>query len=221
VSLLAGLPEVDAGRIGVTGISWGGYLTCIVAGLDDRPKVAVPVYGCGFLHQNSAWLPTLQKMPEARRKAWMGHFDPSRYVGRAAMPVLFVNGTNDFAYPLDSSQQTYRLVKDRQLGVKVNLPHSHPAGWAPVEISLFVDQHLRGGSPLARVEAMKRDGKKVEVRVRSAVVILLDREAGELGQMPSEAQETSRGTGIGWSGSVSRQSGRVGTRSSTPSPNTS
>jgi cephalosporin-C deacetylase-like acetyl esterase len=42
VSLLAGLPEVDADCIGVTGMSWGGYLTCIVAGLDDRLKVAVP-----------------------------------------------------------------------------------------------------------------------------------------------------------------------------------
>src|SRR4051794_38754470 len=28
VSLLASLPEVDPKRIGVTGISWGGYLTC-------------------------------------------------------------------------------------------------------------------------------------------------------------------------------------------------
>ena len=31
-SLLASRSEVDANRIGVTGISWGGYLTCIVAG---------------------------------------------------------------------------------------------------------------------------------------------------------------------------------------------
>ena len=45
-------PDVDAERIGVTGISWGGYLTCIVAGLDDRLKFAVPVYGCGFLGDN-------------------------------------------------------------------------------------------------------------------------------------------------------------------------
>jgi hypothetical protein len=87
------------------------------------------------------------------------------------MPVLFVNGTNDFAYPLDSYRKTYRLVKDRQLCVKVNLPHGHPAGWAPVEIGLFVDQHLRGGTPLARVVAVKRDGPMVEVRFRSAVPV--------------------------------------------------
>ena len=48
VSLLASLPDVDSKRLGITGISWGGYLTCIVASLDDRLRVAVPVYGCGF-----------------------------------------------------------------------------------------------------------------------------------------------------------------------------
>ena len=46
---------MDRRRIGITGISWGGYLTCIVAGLDDRLKVAVPVYGCGFLGDDSVW----------------------------------------------------------------------------------------------------------------------------------------------------------------------
>ncbi len=45
-SLLRSLPEVDPERIGVTGISWGGYLTSIVAGVDPRLKLAIPVYGC-------------------------------------------------------------------------------------------------------------------------------------------------------------------------------
>src|SRR5437588_585808 len=46
-SLVRSFPEVDADRTAVTGISWGGYLTCIVAGIDPRFKAAVPVYGCG------------------------------------------------------------------------------------------------------------------------------------------------------------------------------
>ena len=50
-SLLLSFPEVDAERTAITGISWGGYLTCIVAGLDDRFKAAIPVYGCGFIRQ--------------------------------------------------------------------------------------------------------------------------------------------------------------------------
>jgi len=151
-SLLRSLPNADTERVGITGISWGGYLTCIVAGVDDRFKVAVPVYGCGFIHENSAWIPTFTKMPDDWRKTWIEHFEPSKYVGKAKMPMLFVNGTNDFAYPLDSYQKTYRLVKSRSLCVTVNMPHGHPQGWAPKEIGLFVDQHLRGGKPIFRFE---------------------------------------------------------------------
>ncbi len=171
VSLLAAQPDVDASRIGVTGISWGGYLTCIVAGLDDRLKVAVPVYGCGFLDEDSVWLPTFDTMTAERRKAWTDQFDPSRYLAQARMPVLFVNGTNDFAYPMGSYQKSYRLVKDRTLCVTVNMPHGHRQGWAPVEIGLFVDQQLRGGKPLTRIESAQRDGNKVEVKFRSEVPV--------------------------------------------------
>jgi cephalosporin-C deacetylase-like acetyl esterase len=143
VSLLRDLPSVDKDKIGITGISWGGYLTCIVMGLDNRLKVAVPVYGCGFLHENSVWLPTFEKLAPEWRKEWVNNFDPSKYAGQAKMPVLFVNGSNDFAYPLDSYQKTYCLVKDRTLCITVNMPHGHQQGWAPVEIGLFVDSHLK------------------------------------------------------------------------------
>jgi cephalosporin-C deacetylase-like acetyl esterase len=147
-SLLASLPEVDAERIGVTGISWGGYLTCMVAGLDDRFKVAVPVYGCGFLHENSVWLNTFAHLPPDWRKEWVASFDPSAFIKRARMPMLFVNGTNDFAYPLDSYQKTYRLVKNRKLCVTVNMPHGHVQGWDPMTIGLFADQYLKNGKSL-------------------------------------------------------------------------
>jgi alpha-beta hydrolase superfamily lysophospholipase len=40
-SLLRSLPEVDPDRTGITGISWGGYLTCLVAGIDARFKVCL------------------------------------------------------------------------------------------------------------------------------------------------------------------------------------
>jgi hypothetical protein len=142
-------------------------MRCIVAGLDDRLKVAVPVYGCGFIHENSAWVPTFKKMSAPLFKTWVGNFEPSRFVGQAKMPVLFVNGTNDFAYSLDSYQKTYRLVKDRSLCVTVNLPHSHPAGWAPVEIGPFVDQHLKAGTPLPRIDKASRAKDRIEATFRA------------------------------------------------------
>jgi dienelactone hydrolase len=149
-SLLRSLPEVDSGRIGITGISWGGYLTCIAAGIDRRFKVAVPVYGCGFLGENSVWKDkALAAMSPPARELWLRLFDPSRYVGRVRYPILFVNGTTDFAYPLDSYQKTYRSVpvKWRHISVAVDRPHGHI--WTFPEVDAFVANILNGGPPLA------------------------------------------------------------------------
>ena len=101
-SLIRSYPEVDADRIGVTGISWGGYLTSIVAGVDSRFKFAVPVYGCGYLGDNSAWLPAFERLGQEKSALWLKRWDPSQYLGGVTMPMLWVNGTNDFAYPMDS-----------------------------------------------------------------------------------------------------------------------
>jgi dienelactone hydrolase len=151
-SLLRSLPEVDRQRIGVTGISWGGYLTCIVAGIDPRFKVVVPVYGCGFLGENSCWTKTsLAAMTPEARALWLRLFDPSQYLAGVRRPILFVNGTTDFAYPLDSYQKSYRLVppKWRHVSVAINRPHGHI--WTFPEVDAFVDSVLNGEPPLVRV----------------------------------------------------------------------
>jgi cephalosporin-C deacetylase-like acetyl esterase len=173
ISLLASQPEVDPQRIGITGISWGGYLTSLAAGVDDRLKVAIPVYGCGFLHENSVWKPLLDRMPAEARGKWVKLFDPSTYLAGARVPMLWINGTNDFAYPLDSYQKSYRQAKGpRTLRVTVNMPHGHSQGWEPPEICMFADQHLRGGTPLAELSLPERDGETLRVKYRAAVPLL-------------------------------------------------
>ncbi len=166
-SLLQSFNEVDARHTAVTGISWGGYLTCLVAGLDNRFKAAVPVYGCGFLHENSVWLKQFEKMTPEQRDRWVQLWDPSKYIGRAAMPVLFIDGTNDFAYPLDSYARTYSLVKHRNLRITVNMPHGHPQGWAPLEIGWFIDQYLRDGMPLPKILAPRVDEVQIRAKVKT------------------------------------------------------
>jgi dienelactone hydrolase len=169
-SLLRSVPGVDPRRIGITGISWGGYLTCIVAGVDQRFACAIPVYGCGFLQHNSVWLDrgSFAAMSEASRRAWHDRCDPAQYAGAATMPMLFVSGTNDFAYPLDSYQRTYSLVRrPLSLAVRVRLAHGHPQGWAPPEIARFAEHLFRDGPPLPTVGAMTRRGEMVSASYRS------------------------------------------------------
>jgi len=154
---------VDAERTGITGISWGGYLTCIAAGVDDRFKFAAPVYGCGFLTDNSVWLPTFEKMTPENREKWRSNWDPSAYLPQAKMPVLWVTGTNDFAFPMDSLQRSYRLPPgDRFLAIRPRMPHGHGgAGENPAEIHELADAVLKGGKPLTKVALAPRDGAKV------------------------------------------------------------
>ncbi len=172
-SLLRSLPEVDEDRTGVTGISWGGYLTCILAGVDHRFKVAVPVYGCGFLDHNSCWMPIFEKMDPAQRRRWVGYFDPSQYLPHVRCPILFMNGTNDFAYPMDSHRKSCRAVPGRaDVRIEVRMPHGHKAGWAPKEIGLFVDSVLCDGRPLPRLDEMKIDGGKVSAPFEAEVPVV-------------------------------------------------
>jgi dienelactone hydrolase len=160
-SLLRSLPEVDQNRVGITGISWGGYLTCIVAGIDPRFKVAVPVYGCGFLGDNSVWKDkSLAQMNPVARELWLKLFDPSQYLSNVRCPILFVNGTTDFAYPLDSYQKSYRLVPEkwRLVSVAVDRPHGHI--WTFPEVDAFVASILKQGRPPVRLgKAVERAGR--------------------------------------------------------------
>lgn len=166
-NLLRSLDEVDSDRIAVTGISWGGYLTCIVAGLDDRLKAAVPVYGCGFLHENSVWKPNkFDTFTPPRRNRWVRAFDPSQYLATVKCPILFLNGTNDFAYPLDSYQKSYSLVTSpRTLSVQVRLRHGHI--WTFQEVDAFIDTHLKEGQPLPVIRDMKQNGATVSAEVKA------------------------------------------------------
>ena len=168
-SVLRGLPQVGD-FVGVTGISWGGYLTSLVAGVDARFACAIPVYGCGFLQDNSAddWLTTFDKMTPERRQWWHEHCDPSVYLPEAKMSMCFVTGTNDFAYPLDSLQKSYALPQgDVTLSIRLEMAHGHQPGWSAPDIVLFANEHCRKGVPRPLVGEMVVDGGAVSAAFSS------------------------------------------------------
>ncbi len=159
-TLIRSFPEVDPERTAVTGISWGGYTTCLVASHDDRFKAAVPVYGCGFLHEGeSVQKPAIDAL-EDRKAAWVAAYDPGSHLGKCVVPTLWVNGTHDVHYVLDSYAKSYSLVKGpRTIRIQPRMGHSHPAGWNPEEIQTFIDSILKEGTPLAKVgKLVTKDG---------------------------------------------------------------
>ena len=152
-SLLRSFPQVDPARIGITGVSWGGYLTCIAAGIDRRFALAAPVYGCGFLTENSTWLGEFEKMKPGGAECWRRLWDPLNYLPQVKCPMLWVNGTNDFAFPMDSWQKSYRLPEgSRTLSLRVRMEHGHGGpGENPPEIHALAEALFRDCSPLAQI----------------------------------------------------------------------
>ena len=171
-SLLRSFAGVDTNRIALTGISWGGYLTCIVAGVDDRFAMAMPVYGCGFLLENSTWkVGEFGKMTAAQSDKWHRLWDPSRYIGSAKMPVMFLNGTNDFAYPMDSYAKTCALVQgEKNYSIQLKMKHGHIFDFP--EFFLFAEQYIRGGTPMPLVARPVVEGGWVSTTVKSETKLI-------------------------------------------------
>ncbi len=174
-SLIRSFDEVDIERTGVTGISWGGYLTCIVAGVDDRFQFAMPVYGCGFLRDNSVWTASeFGKMTQDQSDRWHQLWDPSSYLASARMPVVFLNGTNDFAYPVDSHARSSALVRSETFfSLQLRMRHGHIFDFP--EFFLFADQFLRDGVPLARISPPQIRRGQLRAKVKAETQLLSSR----------------------------------------------
>ncbi len=171
-SLLRSLPEVDPRRIGVTGISWGGYLTCLIAGVDHRFAFAAPVYGCGFTDEHNFAGSVKALGPEASER-WMRWWDPKMYLCDANLPMLWVTGSNDFAYTPNALQKSYRLAPGpRTLCVRLRMPHGHGEGERPKEIQVFADSLLKRGAPLPKITGQGRKGDQVWATFKSKVPLL-------------------------------------------------
>jgi cephalosporin-C deacetylase-like acetyl esterase len=171
-SLLRSFPEIDPSRIGLTGISWGGYLTEIIASVDTRFRFGAPVYGCGFLGEDSGFMPELQKMKPEDAQNWLALWDPSIYLPRVTMPLLWVDGTNDQAYHLDSLHKSYLLPKGpRTVSMHVRMEHDYAHGEPPEEIHAFADYYLKSGPPLVSMGDVKRKGDKVTVKYKAATPV--------------------------------------------------
>lgn len=164
-SLIRSLADTDSAKTALTGISWGGYLTNIVAGIDHRFKAAVPVYGCGFLQEKSAWVSRFDSLGLETSKKWMALWEPSSYVGNAQMPMLFVNGTNDFAYDVESWQKTVDLAPNAYQLLIHEMGHNHELGAEPGEIEAFIENIFTKSIALPLLGIPKKIGKWYEATI--------------------------------------------------------
>jgi len=143
-SLLRSLPEVDANKVGVMGISWGGVITSTVIGIDDRFAFAIPTYGCGNLAEaDNQYGRALGNNP-LYRQVW----DPMVRMDRVMVPTLWFSWPGDQHFPLDKRAACYRAAPGPyQVTLIPGLGHGHGAGWRPPDSYAFAESLIREGRP--------------------------------------------------------------------------
>lgn len=142
-SFLRSFPEVNMERIGVSGISWGGVLSCVAAAVDPRFRFAVPVYGDGFWTDMESKLILSVKEKELRK--WASLWEPKHYLSKITIPFFLLSGVNDPAFPTSSFFQTLDAVSGERRGLmRLNLLHDHCASWSEATVFDFVNLVMAG-----------------------------------------------------------------------------
>jgi len=101
-NFLAAHPNTDPDNMGVTGASWGGYTTTMMAGLlKERVKAAYSVFGCGFWDKGSFWLQSLNDLNAENRNTWLTYYDAGRRAAHITANYFIDAPTNDtFFWPI-------------------------------------------------------------------------------------------------------------------------
>jgi dipeptidyl aminopeptidase/acylaminoacyl peptidase len=121
VDSLVGAGLADASRIGVSGRSYGGYLTLVaLAWFPELFRVGVDVCGISdfatFYAQTEPWIATaaVTKYGDPREHAGLlRELSPIHSVDRITAPLLVVHGTYDTNVPMIEAEQIVAALRER------------------------------------------------------------------------------------------------------------
>lgn len=111
-------PYIDANRMGVTGGSYGGYMTVWIIGHTQRFKAAVPgrcvsnfVSMWGSSDLNWAFQQELRDKPPYEDLQYYWDHSPIAYIGNAKTPTLVIHNENDLRCPIEQGEQVFVALK--------------------------------------------------------------------------------------------------------------
>lgn len=124
---VAALPTVDADRMGVTGGSYGGYMTSLIIGKTDRFQAAVSqrmvsnlisFYGSSDMNILSEHLFGQEAPPWEDVDSYWQH-SPMRFIGNAVTPTLVIHSEQDLRCPHEQGEQLF--VALRRMGIETEM----------------------------------------------------------------------------------------------------
>ncbi|MEK6796150.1 MAG: dienelactone hydrolase family protein [Spirochaetota bacterium] len=177
--LLSAQPGVIKERIGISGISMGGYTTTMISGLlGKRVKAAYSKFGCGFYDRGSTWMAGLNDTPDEQRKAWLDNFDAGRRAPDIQVPYFIAAAVRDHFFWPPAVNATVSVIPGANLAYAP--VRTHQLAGIPDGDNLdllYLAYHLKGeGKPFPKVtidgcETQADGGKLVTFSVEAPLPI--------------------------------------------------
>ncbi|WP_170108775.1 alpha/beta hydrolase family protein [Spirosoma oryzae] len=172
-ALIRSLPGVDSTKTAVVGVSWGGFLATMAAGLDPRIDAASVTYGSAYLQeQGGIFDKYFAQMSAAQKSQWVAKYDPANYLGNAKAQMLWISGATDPYFTPATQRPTHQIVAGQsQYSLRMVMSHSQADGANPNEIRLFLDKIFQGGKGLAQISDLSMSGQTAKATVKGPAAI--------------------------------------------------
>jgi dienelactone hydrolase len=164
-------PWADKEKFGAVGISYGGWVSLIMAGVDERVKCVVTHVSAGGTEglQSRAGRPQFFD-PAEQGSIWLAHGDPIAYAQTTRAPVLMELSTNDRFFWLSGAARNQQALGAK--AVWLLTPNSdHESGGPELAdpSGLWVESVLMGGLPFPvfKEGSFSKDGKTAGIQIES------------------------------------------------------
>lgn len=138
-SFLHNLDKVDKNKIGVCGVSWGGFITSIITGYDDRFAFSLPIYCTVGLEDSGSPLGEYIKSHPTFKV-----FDKVEPLLEIETPLhYFVSGKDKFANPYMASDVILGM-KNSGISIYPDLLHSQYDATNLMDPYTYADRLLNG-----------------------------------------------------------------------------
>ncbi|MBQ7637517.1 MAG: dienelactone hydrolase family protein [Clostridia bacterium] len=134
-SILRADSRVNAEKIGLTGISWGGFASSFAACCDNRFAFAAPVYGSGFQDvSKTVWGEVFRG--DGVTNVW----DAKNLLPETNMPIMWFTGDNDPFFSAESATASAAAAPNGALTLVPFYPHGYLQGIELPEILRFANE---------------------------------------------------------------------------------
>lgn len=150
VKYVTGAGLAEAGRIGIMGGSYGGYM--VMAGLTTYPELfaaGANLYGVvnfeTFFAQTEPWMAaisTVEYGDPVKDKELLEQLSPIHKVDRVIAPTIVLHGANDTNVPVVEAEQVVESLEQRDVPVKYVLFPDEGHGWRKTENRVTSDVEI-------------------------------------------------------------------------------